>query len=119
MAIRHVSDHIGLSDGVTATVSHVRHVSDHIGVADHADVSGPLVAAGPLTIRRSEARTIDVERGASPVPKVDVGLTKAAWDLTTSSAGVTIGGAIGHLLGAVIGGAILYGWGQWRWKTRR
>lgn len=80
--------------------------------------SVPLVhvASASVYASRGASQVIVTPRPESPVPTVDASLSKSTWDLTTTGAGVTIGGAIGHVPGAVVGGAVMYAWGQVRWR---
>lgn len=55
-------------------------------------------------------------RPGSPMPDIDASLTKNTWDLTTIGVGVGVGAAVGHVPGAIVGGAALYSWGQVRWR---
>jgi hypothetical protein len=78
----------------------------------------PLVHVASASVYASggASQVIVTPRPEWPVPTVDASLSKNAWDLTTAGAGVTIGGAIGHVPGAVVGGAVMYAWGQVRWR---
>jgi hypothetical protein len=80
--------------------------------------SVPLVHVASASVYASggASQVIVTPRPESPVPTVDASLSKSTWDLTTTGAGVTIGGAIGHVPGAVVGGAVMYAWGQIRWR---
>jgi hypothetical protein len=78
----------------------------------------PLVHVASASVYASggASQVIVTPRPELPVPSVDASLSKSTWDLTTTGAGVTIGGAIGHVPGAVVGGAVMYAWGQVRWR---
>jgi hypothetical protein len=78
----------------------------------------PLVHVASASVYASggASQVIVTPRPGSPVPTVDANLSKNIWDLTTTGAGVTIGGAVGHVPGAVVGGAVMYAWGQVRWR---
>ncbi len=114
---RFASDTISISDSVTVAGFAGRHnVADSIHIEDAATV---LVGAGPIAVRASENATISMEsREGSPIPKVDAGLAKNQWDLLTIGTGFSVGFAVGQLAGATVGALALYGWGQWRWKSR-
>jgi hypothetical protein len=78
----------------------------------------PLVHVASASVYASAgaSQVIVTPRPESPVPTVDTSLSKNMWDLATTGTGVTIGGAIGHVPGAFVGGAVMYAWGQVRWR---
>ncbi len=113
---RHVGDSITISESVSVGgASSVRTASDFIAVDDVASV---LFSAGPVTARRAESSRLFVEAGEHRiVPDVRADLAKNKWDLTTVGFGASLGGIVGRVPGAVVGGAVCYVWGQWRWRS--
>jgi hypothetical protein len=93
-------------------------LSEAIEVEDSLSASPPLVqVTGGSAIYPTTGASPPVvisPRSGSALP--DVGLSENAWDLSTIGVGVTVGGAVGRIPGAVVGGAALYGWGRLRWS---
>jgi hypothetical protein len=74
------------------------------------------VASASVYASAGASQVVIAPRCHSPVPAIDAGLTKNTWDLTTTGVGISIGAAVGHGPGALVGGALLYAWGQVRWR---
>jgi hypothetical protein len=56
----------------------------------------------------------------SVIPRVDARLARDKWDIATTGFGVTAGAVIGHVPGALVGGALGFGLGRVRWiQVRR
>lgn len=112
---RSTADSVGIETAVVHG-STMRQAADSIRVEDAATV---LVGAGPIAVRASSSATISIEpREGSQIPRVDAGLAKNQWDLALIGTGFSVGYAVGHLPGATVGSLALYGWGQWRWRSR-
>lgn len=57
--------------------------------------------------------------GHVDLDETDSGLGRNTWDLTLIPAGMTVGGLVGRLPGAVVGAIVMYLWGEWRWRSER
>jgi len=78
----------------------------------------PLINAGPVSARRAEATALAVKPSERRiVPDVRVELSKNSWDVGMTAAGIGVGNIFGHVPGAIIGGLVMYGWAQWRWRA--
>ena len=112
-----LSDAINVHDSASASESALGiHASDEIKVEDFAVASQPLVQIGGSAIYPTAPPSPPVviqQKAGSALP--DVGLSENMWDLATTGAGITIGGIIGHVPGAIVGGGVCYAWGRVRW----
>jgi hypothetical protein len=77
----------------------------------------PLVQMGGTAIypTAGPSQVAITPRSGSAVPDVDVRLNRDMWNMTTVGLGFAVGGVIGHVPGAIIGGVTGYGLGRFRW----
>lgn len=115
------SDYIPISD--SAAVGPLRHsASDHVRVSDSATVR--LVTAGPVTISAAVEVTASARIIVGTQPPtvtvtnghLDLEFQRDQWDFYTFVGGVSLGGLVGRLPGALIGGCVCLAWGRWRWN---
>ena len=87
-------------------------------VKPEAHLEHVFVRVGPARVLAAANPTeVSIERRiVSGVP--DVRLGKNVRDMGTVGFGLMLGGAFGHLPGALIGGAVFGLWGQWREDAR-
>lgn len=111
-------DHVPVSDSATTRISYVRTAHDHVPVSDNATANVLIQLPAARVTARAVGPTVTVTRSRDlSVPGIDVGLAKNQWDFTTITAGITVDALIGHVPGAIVGGAALWSWGQWRWRN--
>ena len=97
------------SDKVTASVSHVRHIHDEARAETGAQVI-PLRPASAVSGASLELSAPLVE--AFGPEKIDPALTEY---ITITSFGMVLGGTLVHSAGgALLGGAMAFGWARWR-----
>jgi hypothetical protein len=80
--------------------------------------SVPLVQVASASVYPSASGASQVlitRRPEEMLPEVDARLTQNMWDMTTTGFGLAVGGAAGHVPGAIVGGAVGYVWGRVRW----
>ena len=102
-----------------------RSAADSIHVSDSAQ-AGVLLNLGPATVRSSASLELKVIRAskhpappAEATPSVEVGITRKAWLIGTSTAmgGVSQIVAPGNRLAGLIGLAVGYAWAEWIWRN--
>lgn len=122
-----IADALEASDSTTAHVGRSATVADHVTVSDEA--RSELLRLGPVTIRVSQTwessfrvrAPAEVEPSAGQrVPEVDIGVTREAWLIGTSTAmgGVSQIFAPGNWAAGALALAVGYAWAHWRWQQR-
>ena len=114
-------DVAGATSGASAIVSTPVFIQPDVAGATSgasAIVSTPLVHVASAAVYPTvgASQVVISPRQGSPVPEVDIRLTKNMWDMTTTGFGIAAGAAIAQRPGAIIGGFGMYGLGYLRWR---
>jgi hypothetical protein len=115
---RFASDVVSVHDQATTSVSTGRFASDLLSVHDRATAA--IVELGPVVVRTHASSEMKVIRSGGHVevrvPQAEAERARYMWLMTSAAFMGFVGNTVGDAPGALIGAAIGWGWGEYKFR---